>query len=392
MNMHKLLTGFVCLALASVGHAKPGKLDKAVTANNTFGFELYQQIKRNENKPNQNRLVSPVSAYFAVSMASNGARGETETAIRKTIAASNLTRAQLNDANLDLLKELNSRKEVTMSVANSVWTRQGLGLLETFADAARRYYQADARELDFTDPSAAKIINGWVSEKTHEKIKEIVKDPIQDDFYLVNATYFKGQWTHPFAEELTKPKAFKTANGVKEVPTLHGELMTRYVKGSDFEVVEMPYGAMGEASMLLFTTDNLDRLEEMTVEKWNQINQALEQSKTYMVELSLPKFEFEDEADLVQPLTNLGMGIAFGGGADFRDLTRNNMALSQAFQKTYIRLDEKGTEAAAVTVIAGATSVPMYEQVTVKADKPFLVAIRDNQTQALLFLGAVVNP
>lgn len=393
MNVYKTAIGLVCLAFAFTASAAPGTTEKAVKANNDFGFKFYQAIKRSEGDEAKNRLVSPVSAYFALAMTSNGARGATEEAIRATIAANHLTRDEMNRANLSLLDALNSREEIKLALANSVWTREGLGLLSTFAQSATKYYRAEARELDFGDPKSAEIINGWVAAKTNDKIKKIVENPIEEDFYLMNATYFKGSWRQPFDEARTKPASFLGARGKSNVPTMHGRLETQYVDMGGYEVVELPYGARHEASLLLFTTKDLGKLEaDLSAEVWNEVNAKLESAKTHFVNLSLPKFTFEYESDLKPGLARMGMEIAFGPGADFLDLTRHNMVLSKAIQKTFINLDEKGTEAAAVTIIGGVTSVPMHPEVTVKADRPFLVAIRDNATNALLFLGSVVQP
>lgn len=393
MNVYKTMIGVVCLAFAVTAGAAPDT-KKAVEANNEFGFKFYQAIKRSEGETAKNRLISPVSAYFALAMTSNGARGSTEQAIRATIAATKMTREELNRANLGLLDTLNSRKEIKLALANSVWTRQGLGLLRPFSESATRYYRADARELDFSDPKAADIINSWVAEKTNQKITKIIENPIQEDFYLMNATYFKGSWRQPFDEQRTKPAPFQGPQGKTDVATMHGRLETQYVKMGDYEVVEMPYGAMNEASLLLFVPENLEKLEaDLNAGVWNEINTKLEdREQTYFVDLSLPKFQFEYFSDLKPALSDLGMAIAFGPGADFLDLTRSNIVLSKAIQKTFINLDEKGTEAAAVTIIGGVTSVPMHPEVTVKADRPFLVAIRDNATKALLFMGSVVQP
>lgn len=394
MKVYTTLIGIVCLALTLAMNATASVGGKAVDANNTFGFEFYRAVKRSQSEKHKNRLLSPVSAYMALAMTSNGARGETEEAIRKTIAASHMDRSELNAANLELLLALTSRRDVQLELANSVWTRQGLGLLASFSQNATKYYRAEARELDFSDPNAADIINGWASDKTHGRIKDVVEKPIEDDFYLINATYFKGSWSYPFAEESTKLEPFHGPTGKKAVPTMHNRLDTQYLKRSNYEVVALPYGERMEASLLLFVTENLDKLEEsLDVSEWKAINTGLAASgSTYNVTLSLPKFQFEYDADLKIPLSEMGMAIAFSGAANFFDLTRAPMVLSKAIQKTFINLDEKGTEAAAVTVIGGITSVPFYPEVTVRVDRPFLVAIRDNSTGAVLFLGSILQP
>lgn len=390
MRVFKTLIGIVCLATAITAQAKPG-IEQAVEANNKFGFEFYKAVKGEKGK---NRLLSPVSAFMALGMTNSGARDATEVAIRKTLAASHLTREELNLANQALLKDLNSRKTVELKLANSVWTREGFGLLSSFVGDANRYYDAEARELDFSAPEAAATINQWAADHTSGKIKKVVDSPLGSDFYLMNATYFKGSWTHAFWEGYTKPAPFKTASGTKMVQMMQNGLEAKYVKRDDYEVVELPYGERYESSMLVFVPQSLEKLEaSLDDAEWKAVNALLEKhTAQHQVSLKMPKFEFAYRADLKEPLSNMGMQIAFTPMANFRDLTRDNIVLNHATQDTYIRLDEKGTEAAAVTVIGGVTSVPMLPHATVVVDRPFLVAIKDNSSGAILFLGSIVEP
>lgn len=386
-----LSMGFVCLLSA---HGFATTIEKAAKANNEFGFEFYKAIKRHENKGTENRLVSPVSGYFALAMTSNGAQGATEEAIRKTIAASSLTREELNTANQTLLKSLNGKHEVKLVLANSLWTDDGFGMIEDFRSRVQSTYDAEARELDLQQPGTADVINDWVMDKTNGKIRDLVKDPIQETFFIINATYFKGAWRYPFSESNTSDDNFYTASGTKRVPTMHGNFIGRYVKASGYEVVELSYGAMNEASMLLFVPENLSELESnLSNELWEGVSKKLaDPDQTRIVKLALPKFEFKYASNLVQPLSEMGMEVAFSPMANFFDMVRSPIQLTKALQKTFIKLDEKGTEAAAATVIGGTTSAPAFKHVTVNADRPFLVAIRDNATNAVLFIGAVGQP
>jgi serine protease inhibitor len=394
MKTRNILTGFVCLLFGFQAVANSGSLEKAVKANNEFGFEFYKNIKRYEKKGTVNRLVSPISGYMAISMVDNGARSTTEEAIRKTIAATGMTRDELNASNRLLLNELNSRKDVQLELANSIWTQQGFDLLSSFRNSVVKHYDAEARELDLTAPTAAEIINQWCAKKTHDRITKVLEAPLGENFYLVNATYFKGSWRYPFLVQNTRAEDFYAASGRIRVPTMHNSFFGKYLKESGYEVAELSYGSSHEASLLLIVPDSLEDFEsKLDAKVWEAISEKLSESgRMHDVTLSLPKFKFEYESDLKPVLSDMGMAIAFNPGANFLDMTRNGIYLSKALQKTFIQLDEKGTEAAAVTVIGGVTSAPMYPKVTLKADKPFLVAIRDNESKAVLFIGAVGQP
>lgn len=397
MNTMKLILFVFSVALGTA-HAA-GEYEKAVKANNDFGFRFYQAIRKQDGNRVQNRFVSPVSGFLALSMLSNGAQGETERAVRQTIEASKLTREELNRANRDLINQLRSQASlenpVILEIANSLWSDHSLQFRNEFSDLLKKEYDAEARNLDFKSPQAAKTINQWTSDKTHGKISEIVKTPLESQFYLLNATYFKGPWRHPFNEKLTTKENFQLETGTRQVDMMHGGVTAGYVKGTGYEALDMGIGPFHDASVIFILPEkNVAELENrLDMGLWNEVQDRLAQHHAiHDVKVALPKFKFEYEANLIQPLMDLGMGIAFGPGANFEDMIPGSVTINKALQKTYLGMNEIGTEAAAVTVIGGVTSVPNYPKAKMTLNRPFVVVIRDNKTHSVLFLGTVANP
>ncbi len=385
----------VCLSTVTVA----ADLNKAVEANNQFGADLYQAIRKSENNKASNRFISPTSAYLALSLLANGARNETEKAILSTLRATQLTREELNSANRGLIKALvkpsKEKNAVELAIANSVWTDKSFRLRDRFISDVKESYGSEARELDFKSPEAAKTINDWVLDKTSGKIKDFIKSTDGASMYLVNATYFRGPWTNPFSPKLTQPGRFYTsATEVKEVPMMRNSFIGAYAKTDDYEVVQMNYGAYESRLLLVLPKGDIATLESKVNSSFlaELSDKLAKPGSSHQIDLKLPRFKFEYESDLAQPLVNLGMEIAFGPLADFFDMAAGQVAVSKAFQKTFLAMDEVGTEAAAATGIGMVTSVPMVPKASIEFNRPFFTVIQDTKTQAILFLGSVVNP
>jgi serine protease inhibitor len=280
---------------------------------------------------------------------------------------------------------------VDVAVGNSVWYRQGLAVRASFRERVERYFDARVSGLDFGAPGAAGIINDWVREATRGRIEEIVDDPIPAQIvaYLINATWFKAGWTEPFNPELTRSAPFHLADG----STAPVELMVRddtlsHVHTETYGAVDLPYGGGAYAMTVVVPrgrTSVHDLVEAMDPAWWDALVGNL---RTSRVLLSLPRFEMEWEGALNDALRNMGMGIAFDGGADFSRMFENaGVWIDEVKQKSFVRVDEEGTEAAAVTSVAMATSMPPE----VRADRPFLFALRERLTGTILFVGVVVE-
>ena len=368
-----------------------------VEKTNDFGFNLYKNLARE----NENIMISPVSVSLAMAMVYNGANGATREDMARALNVQGLELDRLNKNNLALLYYLTSADpELTLNIANSIWMLEDFKFSEAFVATVKNDYQAEAKKLDFADPKSADVINKWVNDKTRGTIDQIVTPPIdsQTIMFLINAVYFKGSWTSPFETELTSEQAFNLVDGqTVTVPTMYQSGSFDYLKSSGFQALRLPYGEDEQMAMVLFLPDQNTSLSEFQ----NQLNQdnwsnwqAHFEAKAGTV--MLPKFTMEYEKSLNQVLAELGMGIAFEPGkADFSGLAAaaaDDIYISNVKHKTFIEVDETGTEAAAVTSVeVGTTSMPAYD-FELNFDRPFFYAIEDSETGAIVFMGAVLDP
>jgi len=406
-----LASGLVALTLlsgcASVqgllpgGAAKPAETvdERLVQGDTRFAFDLFQVLRK--EKPDKNLFISPASISLALSLTLNGARGETQAAMLKTLALDSIPLDEMNKANADLQTVLaNPDKKVELSIANSIWFKQGFKVNPSFLKVTQDSYRAGAYPANFGAPEAAREINQWVSKSTREKIKTVVDrtEPL-DRMYLINAIYFKGAWTKPFDPKQTRPAPFHTAGGTtKDIPMMNQSGEFRYLKGENFQAVRLPYGE-GRTSMYVLLPDQgvawEQFLRSLTADKWTQWAGSF---ATREGSLTLPKVKLEYEAELKPSLRALGMGIAFEPGkADFGNLLQgaeSDLHIGFVLHKSFLDLNEEGTEAAAVTVVGvRTTSAPIQDtRFNMVVDRPFVMAIRDDTTGALLFLGSIVNP
>jgi len=369
-----------------------------IKSDNQFGIELFKQVIAGQ-KSDTNTLVSPLSVSLALAMTYNGAAGDTKTAMEETMHLEGLTKQQINESYRSLMKELLSvDPKVTMELAQSIWYRQDFSVEEDFLNVNREYYDAQVEPLDFCAPDAVDIINQWCSDQTHGKIQEIL-DRIPDEavMYLINALYFNGTWKYKFDPSLTDRQPFYPNDGSEvTADMMHMEGDVRYQYNELFQAVELPYGRGNYTMVCLMPNQDIgvDGLSgQMNSEKWDQWMQSFEKRGCY---LSLPKFKFKFFDLLNEPLQKMGMAVAFDRfKADFSGINPLvQLYINRVLHKTFIEVDEKGTEAAAVNVVevarlsASGGSAPL----TVTFDRPFLFAIREVSTGTIVFLGKVENP
>jgi serine protease inhibitor len=367
-------------------------LEKAqVESSNQFGIKLFQKMV--EIEPDTNLFISPLSVSLALGMTYNGAATTTEQAMRQTLEYGNLSNDEINEAYKNLMAMLlQLDPEVIFEIANSIWYRQNFEVLQSFIDVNKTYFDAEVNALDFNSPDAVAIINGWVKEKTHDKIEEIIDqiDPLAVMF-LINAIYFKGTWTYQFDPELTTDDQFRLSDGTM-VPCkmMNQENNFQYLNNETFQAIDLPYGnkQFSMAIILPHYGQSLDSIiAEITPEKWNQWMGAFSEKQ---LSLQMPKFTLEYELKLNDVLTAMGMGIAFSDAADFSGINPYyDLYISQVKHKTYIKVDEEGTEAAAVTVVeVGYTSIGP----TMRVDRPFLCVIQEKKSGTILFIGKIAHP
>jgi serpin B len=386
-----------CLSAALVcaaTFAPAADLDDVARAYNGMGFQLLAQCR--QSLPNTNFFLSPAGLAFALSMLQNGARGQTLRQILDALQVSNLPPLRLNDANKVLLQRLSSLDpKVKLEIANAVWVNSRASIKPEFLDINRRFYDALVANGDFHDPATLKKINDWVAARTHDKIPAILQPPLNPMLrvLLLNAIYFKGDWLAPFDTNLTRDLPFTLAGG----QSVHHPRMSRagkfnYCEEDRFQAVELPYSG-GNISMFVFLPKaGLDAfLKNFTVADFDA---AIQRMRSCEGDVGLPRFKLENDYDLTGVLPRLGMPLAFTRNADFSALSVEPLYVDFVKQKTYVAVNEQGTEAAAVTAIGVKAMVvrrqaPPFHFVV---DRPFFLAIRDNQSRLLLFLAAISDP
>ena len=369
-----------------------------IEADNHFGIELFKQVVAGQ-KSSANTMISPVSIALALAMTYNGAEGDTKAAMEEALQLTGLSRQEINASYQALIEALLTvDPKVTMEIANSIWYRQEFSVEQDFLDVNREYYDAEVNALDFNSSEAPSVINNWVSDRTNGKITKIIEqiDPLTM-MYLINAIYFNGKWKFQFDEDKTSSQPFYMADG-SEIQTdmMQTEATLNYMRNDLFRAVEMPYGRGNYTMVCMLPNEELkveDVVGEMNAENWNQWMQAMDSAG---VQVHLPRFKFEYEKKLNELLQAMGMEEAFDPyESDFSGINpdRDDLHISEVMHKTFIEVDEKGTEAAAVTsVTMSTTSADPGGPVVVKFDKPFVFAIREVTTGTIVFVGKVVEP
>ena len=368
-----------------------------VASDNTFGFNLFTAV--NSTEGGQNLFISPVSVSMALGMTMNGARGTTRDAMAQTLGFSGLTQSDINTSYRSLIALLtNADPKVTFQIANSIWNRPDLNVEQNFKDVNKLNFNADIQALNFSDPSAAKTINAWVDQNTHGKIKDIVADPIPNDIvmYLINAIYFKGTWTYRFDSTQTRDDFFTLTNGSRKACRMMSQGGSySYFTDEHIQAIDMPYGDAGFSATIILPKSgtNIETFAgALTQKQWNT---WIGQLSTTKGSVYLPKFKLEYKKKLNDMLGSMGMSIAFKPGtADFRDIDqRGGLFISEVMHKSFVQVDEEGTEAAAVTSVGvGRTSVGPTDTFVMRVDRPFLFVIRDHHSGTILFIGKIVDP
>lgn len=367
----------------------PAQLEVA-RASNSFAFSMLRQLT--DGSPHSSVFFSPLSASMALGMTMNGARGETWDEMRHALGHETLAEEEINAAYRDLMTLLVSHdRRVQLSIANSIWHELRFPILDSFVDLARRYFDAEVTALDFSSPSALSTINGWVDRKTNGRIPKILdRIPPDDIMYLINAVYFKGDWSAAFDVSRTATHSFHAAGGERSVQMMVQEGTYPAARGNGWHAAELPYGA-GDFAMLVVVPDQPDALDafvrELDETAWNAIVTALSDQDG---EVHLPKFRLEWTKVLNDPLKALGMRLAFRGGDLSRISDTEPLEITEVLQKTFLIVDELGTEAAAATSVG--VRVVSLPPALLMADRPFVFAIRERSSGVILFLGALREP
>lgn len=373
------------------------KSAKIIAADNQFGLEIFQDINKLQTEQ-KNTMISPMSISLALAMVYNGTDGNTKSQVENMLHKSGLTSEDINQNYKDLVSALASHdSKVELNVSNAIFYRNTFPVKDDFISANKKFYEAEVSGLDFTkNTDAVNTINGWVNTKTKGKIDKIIEQIRPEDImFLLNAIYFNGEWKYRFDTDQTTSQLFiKEDNTSIQVPTMTIENSFNYYNDTNFEMLEMPYGS-GKFSMLVLlpktgkkTSDVISSISPNNLESW--LSKLSETKKTVL----LPKFEFKFDKSLVSNLQDLGMADAFDPAkANLSGISSAaKLFISEVMHKSYIKVDEKGTEAAAVTGITIGTTSAGPETNVFRANHPFVFLIREKDINSILFIGKVTDP
>jgi serpin B len=371
-----------------------GAEQKLISGSNTFAFDLLRQI--NASQRDSNVFVSPLSASMALGMTANGAVGTTYDAMHGALRLGDATRDEVNEGYKSLIALLRGLdKSTDFRIANSIWYEKTFPFNASFLTESKTFFDAEVAGLDFRSPSALATINSWVNTSTNTKIPKIL-DAIADEevMFLINAIYFKGIWQKQFEKSKTVSEPFHAYDGTStDVPLMRQSATLRIARGADYIAADLLYGNSAFAMTVVLPNQGVDVnavAVSLTQANWNTLEQSFTEQKT---DLYLPRFKLTWERLLNDDLTSLGMGIAFEG--DHANFTRmspmgEHLYITKVKQKTFVDVDEEGTEAAAATSVGiGLTSVP--QTVIIRVDRPFIFVIRERFSGTILFMGKIVR-
>ena len=371
----------------------PVELKKAekVARDNAFTFDLLRAVRKHSTDANV--FISPLSVSMALNMTLNGAVGATADEMRTALRESGYSTADINAYSRELREALlRADPKTTIGIANSIWYRQGATVKAPFLEANRTFYDAEVQALDFFSPSATATINGWCAQKTHNKIKEIVKQVDPTTFmYLINAVYFKGAWTTRFEKKNTRSGDFRRADGSTQTVQMMNLMDTfRCASGDVCDYLEMDYGNHAFSMVIMLPKDGKttqDVIATMDGKKWADAMQSLTLKE---IRVLLPRFKAECEYPMHKYiLPDMGMKIPFNPMlADLSGIADvTGLYISKVIHKTFVQVDEEGTEAAGITLV-GIIENSVKSSFFI-VDHPFLFAIREKSTGVILFIGEI---
>lgn len=371
----------------------PEKANEIIELNNSFGVELFRNTALAENT---NLMLSPLSANVALTMLLNGCNTQTYGQIRDMLGYQNLTLEEINATYKSLVSQLLvADSKVNIALANAVWYKNGFAVKPAYLETMGTSFDAEIGGLDFNSPSALETINGWASNNTHGKIPKVLNEISPDAvMFLMNALYFKGNWTYQFDKGMTADRPFYFDDGTsKQASSMSSEINVKFFSTTDYSAIEMPYGRQNFSMIVILPATTLDDFtENFNGEDWSFLTNALDGvTYTSKIEVTIPRFKFEYEKKLNEQLEAMGMNDAFIAElADLSNISDEQLFVNFVKQNTYVDVNEEGTEAAAVTTVGIDVTSAGPDPFTV--NKPFVFAIRERTTNTLLFIGKVINP
>ena len=384
-------------ALTALPRALTANEHTVLDASNAFSFALWGKI--NATQPDANVFVSPLSASFALGMTLNGAANTTFDQMRSALQFGGAAQGDINDGYKSLIALLTSLDPaVQVQIANSIWYRNTFPFTQSFLDAGKTYFDAQVSPLNFSDAAGSvATINGWVNTKTAGKIPAILAQSDIDDaavMFLLNAIYFKGGWRVKFDPSETHAASFQSNGGTAQsMQLMHRTAKMTYAETATWQAVELPYGDSAFVMTVLLPRSGVDiaaLAASLTPGTWQSIVGSLHVAE---VDLSLPRLTLTYERRLNDDLIALGMISAFVPlGADFTRMSPmgNQLNISFVRQKTFVDINELGTEAAAVTAVGvQVTSAPLTY--VMRVDHPYLFVLRERLSGTVLFMGKITQ-
>jgi len=362
-------------------------MEKRVTQDNEFAWNLFKQVL--DNTKEANTFISPLSVSIALGMTWNGSDGKTKAEMESTLKMSGMSEKEINEYYQIMQNSLVKIDPSTkLNIANSIWYKKGYPIYKSFLDINQEYFDAEISDLDFNDSKSLDIINNWCSEKTNGLIKNPLDEiPANAIMYLINAIYFKGIWSSEFNSKDTSEKDFVTSGGkTNKVDMMRQEQTFNYYEDDKAQYLDMPYGnkAFSMTVILPKQKNTIESyLKDFDIDEWNEIVEGLTPRE---VQVYFPKFKVQSKLELRDVLSVMGMPSAFSGEADFSRMSENDLLISRVIHSTYCDVNEKGTEAAAVTIIE-TKEMALPENPVFYANRPFIFLIREKSTGVILFMG-----
>lgn len=370
-----------------------------IKASNQFGHKLFLELL--QQQADQNIFISPLSIFIALAMLYNGAVGETQAGMAIALGVQNMSVQEVNQATTQLMRSLKNLPDVEVAIANSLWAAPNLNFRADFLRRVQEFYQAEVENLDFSRPDAVDTINQWVSAQTSGKIQQIVQQLSSDTILgLLNAIYFKGAWSDRFDPAQTQPGMFTRLDSSQKQVLMMSQLNEYYWhQTQEFQAVRIPFKDQ-QINLDIFLPpstalikDFYQRLKSGDGATW-LAQFPVKSIIKRQIELVMPRFRLgcEVQEELQDALVTLGMEQAFGERANFEQMSSEAPQLSKIVHKTFLQLDEQGIEAAAVTTVIAVGGGMLSQYFTVAVDRPFFCAIRDTQSEAILFMGVILAP
>ena len=373
------------------------KEQSLIESNQQFGLNLLQAIATVDSTGNL--FISPLSVSMALGMTLNGASGQTYIDMQNTLELAGLSETDINRAyksTMDLLMSIDP--DVITKIANSIWVKEGFQVEDAFIDTNEFYFDAWIAERNFADPATLEEINTWVADNTNDKITEILDQiPAEAVMYLINAIYFKAIWEFEFDKNITaQADFFITPDDITSVDMMGLTADLKYYEDNRIQIVDLPYGR-GNYTMTVFLPKQGENLNEFVVElDGQQLEHWLANLQLKSGTVFLPKLKTRYKLLMNDVLTQLGMGIAFTGLADFSRINPvHDLFISRVIHEAFVQIDEEGTEAAAVTVVevslTSDSDGPNIE-FSMYINRPYLFLIRERETGTILFMGKIQEP